>query len=110
MVHAHRNPTQIRQVSSRFHLTRLPALVSHVYLLISLAKPAPSGSTNTTRLCQGRLPPIPPSRETGCPQLHPAAVTTRRRRSLTSVRELRASWRTNTRWCTSHQSSAPLGT
>jgi hypothetical protein len=52
-------PTQIHQVSSRLYLTRVQALVSHVYLLISLTELAPSGSTSTTRLCQGRLPPNP---------------------------------------------------
>src|SRR5262249_11361184 len=52
-------PTQIRQVSSRLHLTRPPTLVSRVHLPVSLPEPAPSGSTGTSRVCQGRLPPTP---------------------------------------------------
>jgi hypothetical protein len=34
----------------------------------------------------GLLPPSPASPGSGCPQLHPAAASTRRRRSLTSIR------------------------
>ena len=80
-------PTQIHQVSSRLHITRLPPLVPYVYLLVSLTEPAPSGSTDTTRLCQGRLPPRSThSRGSGCPQLHRTAVTIRYRRSSTSDR------------------------
>jgi hypothetical protein len=58
-------PAPIRQVSSRLHITRRPTLVSHVYLLVSLDRPAPSGSTGTSRLCQGRLPPKPLTLPTG---------------------------------------------
>jgi hypothetical protein len=40
--------------------------------LVSLAGPAPSGSTGTSRRCQGCFPP---SRGSGCPQLHQTAAT-----------------------------------
>ncbi len=50
-------------------------LVPLVHLLVSLAGPAPSGSTGTSRLCQGCFPPSPASPGSGCPQLHPAAAT-----------------------------------
>jgi len=40
-----------------------------VHLLVSLAGPAPSGSTDTSRLCQGCFPPSPASPGPGCPQL-----------------------------------------
>jgi hypothetical protein len=39
------------------------------------------------------LPPSPSSHGSGCPQLHHAAATTRRRRSPTSTRTHSASWR-----------------
>jgi hypothetical protein len=57
-----------------------------VHLLVSLAGPAPSGSTGTSRRCQGCFPPSPASPGSGCPQLHPAAATTRSRRSFTPAR------------------------
>ena len=60
----------------------------------SLAGPAPSGSTSTSRRCQGCFPPFPASPGSGCPQLHPAATTARRWRSFTSTRSCSASWRT----------------
>jgi hypothetical protein len=65
-----------------------------VHLLVSLAGPAPSGSTGTSRRCQGCFPPSPASPGSGCPQLHPAAATARRCRSPTSTRIHSASWRT----------------
>jgi hypothetical protein len=40
------------------------------------------------------LPPFPPSRGSGCRQLYPATTMTRHRRSYTSNRQTRASWRT----------------
>src|SRR6266536_1041563 len=42
------------------------------------------------------LPPSPPTRGSGCLQLHPAATTARRSRSSTSIRANSASWRTIT--------------
>ncbi len=56
----HHRPTQIRQVSSRLHITGVQTLVPLVYLLISLTGPDPSGSTGPIRLRQGRLPSNPP--------------------------------------------------
>ena len=40
------------------------------------------------------LPPSPATPGAGCRQLHPTATTARRRRSLTSIRNNSASWRT----------------
>ena len=42
----------------------------------------------------GLLPPSPATPGSGCPQPHPAAATTGRRRSSTSIRNNSASWRT----------------
>jgi hypothetical protein len=69
------------------------ALVPRVHLLVSLAEPAPSGSTGTSRRCQGCFPPSPASPGSGCPQLHPAAATARRWSPSTSTRSHSASWR-----------------
>ena len=68
--------------------------MSLVYLPVSLAEPGPSGSTEPSRLCQGRLPPSPAPPRSGCPQLHRPAATRRRRWSLTPARSISASWRT----------------
>nr|WP_248958952.1 hypothetical protein [Sphaerisporangium perillae] len=59
---AHRTPAHIHQVWGRLYITRLPTLISRVYRPISLARPVPSGSTDTSELCQGcshpaRAPP-----------------------------------------------------
>lgn len=80
--------------SSRCVFERRKTSVSRVYLSVTLATPAPSGSTDTPWLCRGRLPPIPAPPETGCPQLHRPAATGRRRRSLTSTQSTSASRRT----------------
>lgn len=69
-------------------------LVPLVYLSVLLAEPAPSSSTDTTRRCQGRCPPSPPSRGSGCPQLQSTAATAEKWRSLTSTRSNSASRRT----------------
>ena len=53
----------------------------------SLTAPGPSGSAGPPRLCRGCSPPSPPIHGSGCPQLHPAAATARRWRSLTSIRK-----------------------
>src|SRR5699024_10370615 len=65
-----------------------------LHLLTLLDKPAPSGSSGTTRLRRGRLPPSPTFPGSVCPQLHQAATTTQRGRSLTTPRPHSASWRT----------------
>lgn len=57
----------------------------------SLSRPAPSGSTSTSRRWRGRFPSSPASPESGCPQLHPPATTTRRCRSFTRTRSCSAS-------------------
>src|SRR5260370_8696581 len=69
--------------------------MSLVHLPVSLAEPGPSGSTEPSRLCQGRLPPSPAPPELDCPQLHRLAATRRRRWSLTPARSISASWRTH---------------
>src|SRR5664279_622335 len=46
-----------------------------VFLSITLAGPAPSGSADTSRLCQGCSHPYPAPPGTGCPQLHRPAAT-----------------------------------
>jgi hypothetical protein len=68
-------PAQIRQVSSRLCFERRKTPVPYVYLSATLAGPAPSGSTDTSRLCQGRLPPSPAPPGSGCPQLRSPAAT-----------------------------------
>jgi len=50
---------------------RLPTPVPCIRLSISLAGPAPSGSTGTSRHCQGCFHPIPAPPGSGCPQLQP---------------------------------------
>ena len=84
--------TAIQPISTGFELAALlrgfTPLVPHVHLLVSLAEPAPSGSTGASRRCRGRLPPSPASPGSGCPQLHRPAATGRRWRSLTPTRFL----------------------
>jgi hypothetical protein len=56
---------------SRFVAYGTSTLVSLLHLLVSLAGPAPSGNTGTSRRCQGRSrPPAPP--RSNCPQLQPS--------------------------------------
>ena len=89
------DPAHVRQVRGWWvHLRGVQTLVPHVYLSVLLAEPAPSGSSGTTRRCQGRCPPSPPSQGSGCPQLQPAAATARKWWSLTSTRSNSASRRT----------------
>ncbi len=80
--------------SSRCVFKRRRTSVSRVYLSVTLATPASSGSTDTSWLCRGRLPPTPAPPGTGCPQLHRPAATGRRQRSLTSTQSTSASRRT----------------
>ena len=93
----HRIPVPHPPGSRRFWLTRRRTPVPHVSLRESLAGPARSGSTRTSRRCQGRLPPPRQRflRRDGCPQLRPAAATTEPRGPLTPVRKRSASWRTS---------------
>jgi hypothetical protein len=68
-------PAHIHQVRAGASLRGVLTPVPRVRLSIPLAGPAPSGSTETSRLCQGRLPPSPAPPGSGCPQLHPPAAT-----------------------------------
>src|SRR6266511_1255869 len=65
-----------------------------LHLLTSLDEPAPSGSSGTSRRCQGCFPPSPAFPRSDCPQLRQTAATVQRRRSFTSTRFHGASWRT----------------
>jgi len=83
----HCTPAHIRQVGARlrnYGASNTSSLTLH--LLISLDRPALSGSASTSRLRQGRLPPSPALPGSGCPQLHQAAATTQRGWSLTTPR------------------------
>jgi len=83
----HCAPAHIRQVGARLRNYRASNTSSlTLHLLISLDRPALSGSASTSRLCQGRLPPSPALPGSGCPQLHQAAATTQRGWSLTTPR------------------------
>jgi len=66
----HRNPAHIYQVRAsgsllRGFMTRVPL----VHRSVSLAEPAPSGSTGTAPRCQGCLTLLLPYRRSSCPQL-----------------------------------------
>jgi len=61
-------------------------LISRVHLLVSLTGPASSGSADTSRRCQGCSHPHQRPLDQAAPSFHPAAATTRQRRSLTSIR------------------------
>jgi hypothetical protein len=92
--------TAFRPRSARFRaggrVTGLQLLVPLVRRLVSLAGPAPSGSTDTSRRCQGRLPPPRTPLQVGCPQLHQPAATGWRRGPFTPAgNHGGASWRTN---------------
>jgi hypothetical protein len=82
--------TAIQPTSTGFELAALlrgfTPLVPHVHLLVSLAEPAPSGSTDTSRRCRSCLPPSPASPGSGCSLLHHPAATRRRWRSFTPTR------------------------
>ena len=65
--------------------SRIPSRLAH------RARPVRQSQAVTT--LSRLLPPSPPTRGSGCLQLHPAATTARRPRSLTSVRNNSASWR-----------------
>lgn len=78
-------PAHIHQVRAGLALRDVKTTVPRVLLSTSLAGPAPSGSADTSRLCQGRLPPSPASPGSGCPQLHHPATTGQ----LTKVSHLR---------------------
>ncbi len=75
---------------SRDVLTPVP----RVLLFVTLAEPAPSGSTHASRLCRGCSHPSRHLPEQAAPSSPSLLRQVRRRRSLTSVRNNSASWRT----------------
>ena len=93
-VGAHRIPAQIRRVRAGVASRGVTAPVPRVYLPVLLTGPDPSGSTESARLRRGCS--HPPQRLPGmaASSFGPTATTAGRRRSLTSVRTTRASWRT----------------
>jgi hypothetical protein len=64
-------------------------------LPVLLAGPEPSDGAGPSRHRQGCFPPSPPFRGPDCPQLHPAATTTRPRCPFITARFTSASWRTD---------------
>lgn len=95
---AHCCPARIHQVGAGSTLEGNQSLVQSLRLSVSLAGPAPSGSTGTSRRCQGCFPPFPTPLGSGCPQLHRTAATARSGGSRTRRRIHGASWRTRTMW------------
>jgi hypothetical protein len=93
---AHRDPAQIHRVRAGGGLEGLyNAGSSRVHLPVSLAGPAPSGSTGTSRRCRGCSPPDPAdSPNPATPSFNRPAATERRRGSHTRTRSHSASWRT----------------
>jgi hypothetical protein len=69
---------------SRCHAYGALSLVPHVYRLISLAGPEPSGSASPSRLCQRCFPPSPASPGSDCAQLLPGCCDNPARRTRTS--------------------------
>ena len=90
------NPALIRQVRAGGFLERLSNTGSlSLRLPVLLAGPEPSDGADPSRHCQGCFPPSPPFRGSDCPQLHPAATTTRPRCPFITARFMSASWRTD---------------
>ena len=110
-------PAQIRQVRAGRAKRDVTTPVPLVLLSITLTGPAPSGSTGTSRLCQGCS--HPPRHHPG--QAAPSSTALlrqgQRRRSPTSTRINNASWRTHIQpynplgppGQTNTQNLAPLG-
>jgi hypothetical protein len=61
------HPAQIHQVRAGEGLRDVTTPVPRVLLSVTLAGPAPSGSTGTPRLLSGLLPPSPAPPGSGCP-------------------------------------------
>jgi hypothetical protein len=86
-------------ISTGFELAKVlrgfTPLVPRVHLPVSLAGPAPSGSTGASRRCQGCSPSAPVvSPKPTAPSSYRLAATRRRQRSYTLARSRGASWRT----------------
>jgi hypothetical protein len=91
--------TAIQPRSTGFELAEVlrgfTPLVPRVHLPVSLAGPAPSGSTGTSRRCWGCSPPDPAvSPNPAAPSFNRPAATGRRHGSHTRARSHSASWRT----------------
>ena len=78
-------PTHIHQIRVGKALRGFTTSVPHVLLSIPLTGPAPSGSTDTPRLCQGCSHPPRHLPARAALSSDRAAATTRRQRSLTST-------------------------
>ena len=98
-------PALIRQVRAGGSGEGRKTPVPRVLLSATLAGPAPSGSAGHVPALSGLLPPSPPPRGSGCPQLQRPAATGHRRRSLTSTRITAPHGATRSR---STRRSAPL--
>ncbi len=100
-----RTATQPR--SARFELVEalkgFTTLVPHVHLSHSFAGPAPSGSADASRRCQGCSHPHPRLRAQAAPNFKRPATTGRRRSPFTSARSNSASWRTPRRFRSSRR-------
>jgi hypothetical protein len=91
--------TAIQPRSTGFELAEVlrgfTPLVPRVHLPVSLAGPAPSGTTGTSRRCRGCSPPDPAdSPNPATPSSYRLAATRRRHGSHTRTRTHSASWRT----------------
>jgi len=91
--------TAIQPRSTGFELAEVlrsfTSLVPLVHLPDSLARPAPSGSSGTSRRCRGCSPPVPVvSPEPAAPSFNHSAATERWCGSSTHTRTHSASWRT----------------
>jgi len=82
----HRVRPKSARLESVSELKDVTTPVPRVLLSITLAGPAPSGSTGHVPALSGLLPSFPAPPGPNCPQLHPTATTARRCRSSTSTR------------------------
>ena len=91
---AHRKPARIHRVRAGELSRDVTSPVPRVYLPVSLTAPGPSGSAEPTRLCRGcsRPPRRPPAQASS--SFTPPLRRRSNGRSLTSIRNNSASWRT----------------
>ena len=88
------HPAHIRQIGAGGALRGVLTLVPLVLLSVTLAGPAPSGSTGTSRLCRGCSHPHRHLPAQAAPSFTALLRQGRRSRSLTSTRTISASRRT----------------